>query len=352
MNLLAAVVPGVRELRTPLVVGALWAAVITLLVAPGWDSTVAKNHGLGEIQRTLADLPGASRAAAFGVGLYLLGCIAVEVEQAAGRIARSCARLFFDWVPVEGIKTRSKLGWIKRSVFAARIALLPTPPLVKSAVLDAAASAFARAGAPGGTFLAVPVDILAEQAPAAARQMWESAPQQAQEYDRLSAEGQFRAAVVPPICGLAAICATKASAWLWFALPLISVLLYQAYRSRRNADEVLIAAMYLGYVKLPSLESLSQELGGMGLPADEPTWMAASVVAAHRLGDFDVAEGILEDAPDMLAPGRDDDEERLDAFAQALDDLGGHEYAELYRRRRAGYYDTPLEERLADLDLN
>ncbi|MGB8651372.1 MAG: hypothetical protein WCD35_11995 [Mycobacteriales bacterium] len=144
----------------------------------------------------------------------------------------------------------------------------------------------------------------------------------------------------------------KVSPWLWLAIPLVLVLLRQAYVGRRNADEVLISAMHLGYVKIPILENLTNELASMGLARDEPTWMAASVIAAHRLGEFELANGFLTEAPPMIATGgdEDEDEEQLAIFEQFLQ-AHNPEYAELFRRRASGFYDLPVEERARLLDL-
>ena len=174
-----------------------------------------------------------------------------------------------------------------------RQAMLEYPPSVMTPVGDSIAAAFARAGAPGGAHLHFPWDTVLERLDTAAVQLGQTAPVQAAEYDRLRAEAEFRSGVIAPlgVLSLVILWPTHWSLLLAVSAGLL-VLAWQAKSLRRETHELLATCLYLGYAKLPTLESLADELKRMTLPpkSSDGKWIGATVVALQRLGDWDLSD--------------------------------------------------------------
>jgi hypothetical protein len=289
VSLLAAILPGVRQIRTPATVGALWIVTIALLL-PSWDDLQA-DASVSHVTQLLDFVPTGFSVTALGFAAYLLGCLALSIQPPAGRLLGRLAHWFVR------VSQRIPYRWLggRPARYSRRLrqAMLEYPPSVMTPVGDSIAAAFARAGAPGGAHLHFPWDTVLERLDTAAVQLGQTAPVQAAEYDRLRAEAEFRSGVIAPlgVLSLVILWPTHWSLLLAVSAGLL-VLAWQAKSLRRETHELLATCLYLGYAKLPTLESLADELKRMALPpkSSDGKWIGATVVALQRLGDWDLSD--------------------------------------------------------------
>src|SRR4051794_14829310 len=85
MNLLAVLLPGIRHVRNPFVVGALWAGVAYFLFASTFVDWTTSNGGLGNIEALAENLPNAWRLAALSLFIYLGGEVMMDASAVLAR---------------------------------------------------------------------------------------------------------------------------------------------------------------------------------------------------------------------------------------------------------------------------
>jgi hypothetical protein len=93
MNLLASAIPGLREIRAPLVAGYLWLIFAWLVVDPSLplaQNTAGPVHSLVELANVVG---GVATAAAVSVGAYLIGAVSASVTDEVARRALLPSRL-------------------------------------------------------------------------------------------------------------------------------------------------------------------------------------------------------------------------------------------------------------------
>lgn len=89
MNLLSSLVPGLRDLRTPLAVGYIWIAVLWIL-SPELPSTVTSNDLLNRVSQLGATVGPGGQLAALSFAAYLLGVLLEVVNRL---VVTVCARV-------------------------------------------------------------------------------------------------------------------------------------------------------------------------------------------------------------------------------------------------------------------
>jgi hypothetical protein len=161
---------------------------------------------------------------------------------------------------------------------------------------NAVTSALTRGGAPEVLSYAFPVDGLLHRLDVAVLQLGQTAAEQAQEYDRLRTEAEFRTGVAPPLAVLLVLFSWYACGfWAVFCAPLLLlpslILLGQAHRQRRTRQVLAARCVNLGYVRIPVLEDLANELQRAELPAGRSfgTWAGVTAAALKRLGEPELA---------------------------------------------------------------
>jgi hypothetical protein len=294
VTLLTSLLPGIRELRSPISIGLLWLCAVVLKIHATWPRVTASNPGLKELDAIVADLPDGVKIAMIAFGAYLLGCITSDISRTLGRhnkrVARRLLRLIYDF--------RRMPGWISRRAWKLQSMMDFPPRTVHSSLYAAVKAAYAKTGAPGGAHFCFPQDYLSDELNAMALQLKHRAPDLYDEYDRLRGEADFRGGIVAPVIGLGAVLASMVT---WMLLPVVvyvaAALAWQSHKVGAASVELVAMSLYLGNISAPILESLAEELGGMRLPknAGIGTWAGATIVALERFGQFDAADASIDE---------------------------------------------------------
>lgn len=282
MNVLSGVLPGLRDIRTPLTVGTLWSLVIGLLAAGRWEE-LASRPRLSALTDVLSGLPDTYTLGAVAVAVYLVGAIVTPLQNYCLSRALQWARtrgrpIAIKWESARRIvqRTAGRVTRRLRQTFSEESGASP------SIVGDAVASKLTRVGVPMDLVYLFPSHNLVYRLNALAPQLQVNAPTQAQEFDRFRAEAEFRRGVSVPLSLFFALVAWEVSPLL---LPVAGfvfvVLLGQSFRRERAAAEVLANALYLGSMKMPALERCVESLQENPPPKGSSVgvWAAATAVA-------------------------------------------------------------------------
>jgi len=199
MNILGSIVPGIRELRTPITSGLLWLSAIVIfgvshhMILIPTSSTEIKLRHLSSISATLFSVP------AILTGALLLGNVMVALINPLiyflGRRARNILLYFFSLVSrSRPARWRTYFGRQGRRL-EARTRTVSTS--ARGLVIEANSRALAKVGVPGSATLMLPLDEVLNSLKFTAPQLAQTAETQYQEYDRARSEAQFRVAVCP-----------------------------------------------------------------------------------------------------------------------------------------------------------
>jgi hypothetical protein len=291
MNLLSSLLPGIRDLRTPLAVGALWLGFAYLAVAPFWNTWIAESAELSSIYSFVAKVP----------DLYFLGGLAF-LAYLVGVVLVAFSELITSWLTtVVGLLSKAvvrRLGYGRLARLCRRfLSQTRDVPAVRGPVGDAISAAYAKAGAPATAHFAFPLDLILDRFDATALQLWQKSPNQYQEYDRLRAESAFRAGVTLPLIAISIVLAIRIS---WVTIPVAvigaAVLLVQARKLEHRRDVLMANALHQGLVEDPLLKAVAGEIPALETPksASSPAWVAVTAVALSKWGEFDGMEEAIE----------------------------------------------------------
>lgn len=317
VNLLGSILPGVRDLRTPTAVGALWAAFIYLVAGSAWPS-VSGGPYVSRLVTAFRDLPDAYAIGAAGIGVYLLGAACIPIQNyvltralrlskrklrpVAKRVANSSTTV---------LRPLIRFGWRLRGTFSEESGA--AGGLLYSAI----ASKLGAVGAPPSIAFLFPTDTFIYRLEGVASQLQINAPGQAQEFDRLNSESEFRRGVAVPLAGLLGLLGWDVAPWLLLpALVLPVVLLGQSFRRQRAAIDVLANSVYLDQLKLPALERWIQVLGAAHPPVGAPfgAWVAAGCTAWRSTEDEWLSGGMAT----LFYERYGEDAEEVEAFRQYI----------------------------------
>jgi hypothetical protein len=342
MNFLSAVLPGLRHVRTPFVVGVLWLSLAYAVAADEWATWISGNDGLRALDAAGRQIPNAWGIGALGFAIYLLGSVTAEVgdflwrwpSRWIGQASQKAA----DWANPRAYSVRRGLlvrTWIWHWAHRLRDALHPLTPTIRTPILDAVAAMYASIGARSGAHFSFPTEAVYARLESTALQLSQSAPEQYQEFDRLRSEAELRSGIIPPLLVWTVLLSTTI-VW-WLAVPFIvalGVLGWQAHRARRSARLLVATAIYHGTTLDPLMSAMNRQLSE--LPRSrEPTsgeWTALTVVALERLGEYDAAERAFWDSFDGEWPSEDQDEDTQALFEYLR--RQGSQMPEMYKRRR------------------
>lgn len=284
---LANLLPGLREIRAPVVSGYLWLAFLFLAL----HSTLPSRRGAGPAIQPIFDL--GDRLSAFGlaavtgVAAYLVGSAMQEVLKSAGR--RLAPRRPFYAEP--GIHTTQRgrevlmgslevrMDGITRRLF--QIALSPGERGIEEAPAE---------------------DAILDELPLTRALLLGGHPELVGELDRLQAEADLRITVSAPLAALATLLFVQTSD-LWWLLILIpaGLLLWQGYRRQHEAGDFLAKILRLGKVDAPVVKAFEVSVDA-ALERNELEWQLRGEMndgdagAAFRLGNLQASAGENEEA--------------------------------------------------------
>jgi hypothetical protein len=243
MPVLSALVPGFRELRTPLAVGAAWGVVLLLILRDN------PPHFVERTLEALSLLPDALALPLILGGVYLVGVLAVGIQDILVEALRGLELRIRRRVTPESRAGRISPGFSIKAIESVntglRERLRPTSELVAQVA---------------------PFELVLDEFDIAAIGLNKEAPEQYQQYDRLRSEGEFRKSIIAPIVALAAIWALGDTNILFsiivllFAIGIGWLLGYQAKLQEHRAQELLASAFYFRLTSTPLVESLVQHL--------------------------------------------------------------------------------------------
>ncbi|MCZ2261744.1 hypothetical protein [Isoptericola sp. QY 916] len=237
---MAAVLPGVREFRTPFVAGCLWTAVAMVLVQIV-DPSAYSNWPLAmELRQIVERLPSSAALGILAFSVYLLGVFATAISSFLDRNAPRRYGLSGRKVNKSARNNGLKLSYLRDAV---REQLSDYPAAVREVAFE---------------LVIVEYDI-------ADVSLASKSTDQFQEYDRVRSEAEFRRAAWLPILILALQLSILAPSLGSIVVTLVglligAVLFVQAKQKRLEASDRLASAMYFGLATTPLFDSLVHEL--------------------------------------------------------------------------------------------
>jgi hypothetical protein len=255
VQILSNIIPGLREIRAPLIAGYIWLIVAWVLVRPDLD-TRPSDEVFGSVYDLGHEVGPIAVVAAASVSAYLIGCLSQVLTEALltrvvtdratglrGRIREFMGIQDADPIPpipLERIDRAYARGQAAIDELGRGIADRPASRLSTSALneLDARRR---TARSEALRELERPATLLVGDQ-----------PELFSEVDRLRAEGDLRLAVVLPLAALVSVFAANQS-WLWFlAVPLIVILGGDGLAKLTRSQAVIAHAVALNKVRSPS----------------------------------------------------------------------------------------------------
>lgn len=281
MNILSAVLPGLREMRTPLAVGALWLVVGALIAAKWWDALLREVPGASALIEvvTLRELSATVPVIAAATFLaYLLGCgINPLSTWYAGLISQAIDR-FVVWT--RPANRAHRLTRIVARIEAPR-------ERRESIVRDVVNGEYARKSLPLDASNAFEWRLVDRELESLSMQLWSQASDQYQEYDRVRAERAFRAGVSLPLI-IVGMTASFTVVW-WLGVPLIALSVVLAVQARFLEDEqreLMANALRARLVTSPLLDRVVTMIADENSAdvASWAQWNALTAVMMDRIG--------------------------------------------------------------------
>jgi hypothetical protein len=290
------VLPGLREVRAPLIAGYLlmlagWFAVAPLLPAGGPDGGVLGSavelHGAVSVFGT---------AAASAVAAYLIGSVSEGVFSFLWRRQQGFGGfLFRSPLSPRGEKTLREIadreaeaaaraiargrGQSLAALIAERPDLSGVPTL--AALIDAARRQLGNIYGDSRrlaseldanlTFATALSQQVEGEADLLATRLLGAEPEIFGAFDRLRSEAELRYAVAVPLFALSAVLAIRSChpAWLAF-IPAVVVLWFQGSTRARESRDLIFDTLLLGRVRSPTIERLREDLELFAGPEAEP----------------------------------------------------------------------------------
>ena len=172
-------------------------------------------------------------------------------------------------------------------------------------ILEYIMTTLTKAGATSGASLVFPFDSVMDSLERSSAQLFQAAPTQYQEYDRLKAEAEFRLGVVPPLVVLACELPISGRALVIVAAIIgCTILLAQSANQSRRARDFSATAAYLGYVSILQVQSVAEFLMALDpKPESDGQWMGAIIVGLSWRGFFSESDAALRELTEFEARG-------------------------------------------------
>jgi hypothetical protein len=274
----AAVLPGVRYIRTPLTVGYMWFLVLWLALGHLLPTPSRANGLLAEILRISHVVGPAGTAVAVSVAAYLVGILLVPLSFKLIRVSGTALRRTAAAVLTPGHLRYASAQSALRNVVAERLsARFCSDEAFRCAVLDAAeampgdrdvlprdrssleqmvlSNGYARYQLVVATVdLDSLVEDLMDELSYIAQRLQGRNADIYEDYNRLQAEADFRLAIFFPIASLFGVLAIRWQPLWWIGTAAAFALLYVGVASRVEAEKMLATAMAAGRIDDPELQ--------------------------------------------------------------------------------------------------
>jgi hypothetical protein len=276
--MLTTLLPGVRDIRTPLTVGYMWFLVLWLAIGHRLPTPSRATGALADIYRISHAASPAGTAVAVSVAAYVAGILLVPVSLSliyfGGNVLRRTPAAFLTPGHHRFVSMRSVL----RNVVAARLsARFCSDEAFRLAVLDAAgaiprdgetlpkdrssleklalSNGYARYQIVVATVDLTPlVEGLADDLFYITQRLQGRNADVYNDYNRLQSEGDFRLAIFFPIAFLFGVLAIRWQPLWWIGAVAAIALVYSGVHSREEAEGLVGRAMAAGRVDDPALE--------------------------------------------------------------------------------------------------
>lgn len=309
MGIFATLLPGVRQLRTPLAIGGLWLTLIILAASPDGNPLSAVPDDLDPTITIFRKLPESYLGVGLLFGSYIIGSVLSGLSEGFLVHFSSKALRLTNWITGKLGELFNGEHWGNQSFLGKYWNIWPSldhdmtdVASFRGPILDSVSEAYAGLEAPTGASLAFPIEGLIDRLDITALQVWSTEPLQYQEYDRLGAEADFRAGIGLPLTALGVLFAIRLH-WLAFPIFLLAAITLARHSlSLRRQQNVLMAnALYIGTAKSPLLSgvitSLENRLAlGDLRPQDSwGKWWGATAVALTERSEFDLSNSVVHE---------------------------------------------------------
>lgn len=251
VGFLSTMLPGVREFRTPFVIGALWATVGYLLLWHVHGARAGARGLSGTLSEMLNQFAAPIKAGVLGFSVYLLGLVFKGVSE---------------WFTESPMRSALIDKFAATRVFQRVTNILLRLPLLngdpKDYLADAARERFAEFPP---TVREVARRILIDEYKLADVILASKSPEQYQEYDRVRSEAEFRNGVWVPLflvsVGVGLLTTGPATWAIIVAGGAASVMLkLQGIDRRVKSNERLASAIYFNLASTPLFDALFSEM--------------------------------------------------------------------------------------------
>ncbi|MGV2985905.1 hypothetical protein ACNPNP_19615 [Microbacterium sp. AGC85] len=292
MNLLSTIMPGIREARTPLAVGVLWLIAAYMAVVPPWGDTLENAPGIRWLASQLNAIPQVYLVGGLAFASYLVGA---ALQPLSTLLARRLLKPFTD-----AQRGGYPQGKIRRAFFRLVRRRVDVSEYL-GPVNDAITQTYVAAGLPSMMAIHYPHERVVAKFDATALQLWNSHPDQYQEYDRLRAERDFRQGIWLPILVIGIACGPLFSWWATVGVAIGAlVLLYQSWGTDHRRIVLIANALFQNLVEDAELTSMVQNLAALKRPRNwretESVRCALTAVAFAKVGDFEYADELTWEA--------------------------------------------------------
>lgn len=257
--------PGIREVRAPLIAGYLWLLGLWIVFEPIVGDDVENS----ELSKTLDRLDGLMSPIALGivisVAAYLIGALvdgglqALRLRLVRNRTIGGTAGPD-DGPSVKAMWSLEQLGEQHVEQAAQRLAKadLELADLPEGLFGDAEEHMVDEDDRTADRLSGELQRSIMEELPLVATRLMSESPELSSAADRLRAEAELRFAVGLSLPILLAAAAFRLSPWCLFGLLVTPPLLSQAHRRSQAANDVLVDALFLRKVEAPAVERLSR----------------------------------------------------------------------------------------------
>jgi hypothetical protein len=261
---LTSLLPGLRDLRTPLAVGYLWLVGLWLLVYKWVPMTVAQAaEGPIKALYQLGSLLGQTVVfAALTFVAYILGSVLrLQLFTKLGSLLPlSVDMRKFAIAPLVAARRHKSMTDQLMTFVAGQIREVDHDDLTRDEQLEILGqfrAPYIHRGYQYVHAISADLEAVAIQLQAKNRDFWDS-------YDREMAEAQFRYGIVPPLFLIIVLLAIESgSAWWLLLLAIPLLLLYRGILHSITAASTLVQAIVLKMVRPPVLERLSEVVAGI-----------------------------------------------------------------------------------------
>ncbi|MGA3541563.1 hypothetical protein ACK8GE_19955 [Micromonosporaceae bacterium DT194] len=287
MAFFASLLPGVRDFRTPMTAGLLWAGVLVIILAPRADELLSDTPEAAALAKLFSDWSISAMAPLLLAGAFLIGSIATAITHAVcAKVGKGLHGLV---VHLDGILERRLLPYyLSWWSLALKDATDPISHTARALISDSIKNILTRAGAPASVARYYTLESVTSSIGHSAAHLSITAPPLYQDYDRFRSEAEFRIAIVVPLTCLSAVAPVQGKPLLVTTTIVgCGVLLAQAISQIRAANNILANAAYHGHAALVSVQQVADRLKDKGRALKTPgAWAGAMISTMERCGQL------------------------------------------------------------------